>query len=95
MILISTLKIIFVLVDVNFFIGKNIRDQLKQTCDTGFYSWTAPLFFPFSYVNDLPQSLSAAASYLYVNGTSVFYQQDVKKTKMFQIKSFCHYASWP
>ena len=88
MILISTLKIIFVLVDVNFFIGKNIRDQLKQTCDTGFYSWTAPLFFPFSYVNDLPQSLSAAASYLHANGTSVFYQQDVKKNENVSNKEF-------
>ena len=36
------------------------------------------------YVNDLPQSLSDAGSYLYADDTCVFYQHEhVKKLKMF------------
>ena len=42
-----------------------------------------PLLF-LLYVNDLPQSLSDAGSYLYADDTCIFYQhEDVKKLKMF------------
>ena len=42
-----------------------------------------PLLF-LLYVNDLPQSLSDAGSYLYAGDTCIFYQhEDVKNVKMF------------
>ena len=46
------------------------------------FQWSeflGPLLF-LLYVNDLPQSLSDAGSYLYADGTCIFYQhKDVKK----------------
>ena len=42
-----------------------------------------PLLF-LLYVNDLPQSLSDARSYLYADDTYILYQhEDVKKIEMF------------
>ena len=42
-------------------------------------STLGPLHFPL-YVNDLPQSLSNAGSYLYADDACIFYQhEDVKK----------------
>ena len=47
-----------------------------------------PLLF-LLYVNDLPQSLSDAGSYLHADDTCIFYQhEDVKKWKMFYIGIF-------
>ena len=51
-----------------------------------------PLLFVL-YVNDLPQSVSKAPSYLYAHDTCIFDQhKGVKKLKMFQIKNFCHHV---
>ena len=45
------------------------------------------------HVNDLPQSLSGAGSYLYANDTCIFYQhEDVKKIENVLNKDFCQYA---
>ena len=46
-------------------------------CTTRFYSWIPPFLL---YVNDIPQSLSEADSYLYVEDTCIFYEhKDVNK----------------
>ena len=66
-----------------FFVGKNIREQLKVACFTRLYSWTAP------YINDLPQSLAEAGSYLYADGTCIFCQhEDVEKIENILNKEF-------
>ena len=47
-----------------------------------------PLLF-LLYVNDLPQSLSDAGSYLYADNTCIFYQrEDVKKIENALNKDF-------
>ena len=46
-------------------------------------------FLPFPYVNELPQSLSAADSYLYADDGCIFYQhEDAKKIENVSDKEF-------
>ena len=53
-----------------------------------------PLLF-LLYVNDLPQSLSDAGSYLYADDTCIFYQHvDVKKIKNVLSKEFPSLCQW-
>ena len=53
-----------------------------------------PLLF-LLYVNDLPQSLSDAGSYLYADDTCIFYQhEDVKKTENVLNKEFSSLYQW-
>ena len=53
-----------------------------------------PLFF-LLYVNDLPQSLSDAGSYLCVDATCIFYQHDgVKKIENALNKEFSSLCQW-
>ena len=53
-----------------------------------------PLLFLF-YVNDLPQSLSYAGSYLYADDTCIFYQHDdVHKIKNALNKEFSSFCQW-
>ena len=52
-----------------------------------------PLFL--LYVNDLPQSLSDAGSYLYADDTCIFYQhEDVKKTENVLNQEFSSLYQW-
>ena len=47
------------------------------------------------HVNDLPQSLSGAGSYLYANDTCIFYQhEDVKKIENVLNKDFLSLCQW-
>ena len=53
-----------------------------------------PLLF-LLYVNDLPQSLSDAGSYLYADDTCIFYQhEDVKKIENVLNKEFSSLCQW-
>ena len=53
-----------------------------------------PLLF-LLYVNDLPQSLSDAGSYLFADDTCVYYQhEDVKKTEDVLNKEFSSLCQW-
>ena len=53
-----------------------------------------PLLF-LLYVNDLPQSLSDAGSYLHTDDTCIFYQpQDVKKNENVLNKEFSSLCQW-
>ena len=53
-----------------------------------------PLLF-LLYVNDLPQSLSDAGSYLYADDTCIFYQhEDVKKNNNVLNKEFLSLCQW-
>ena len=53
-----------------------------------------PLFLPL-YVNDLPQSLSDADSYVYADGACISYQhEDVKKIENVLNKEFSSLCQW-
>ena len=52
-------------------------------------------FLPLLYVNDLPQSLLYASSYLYADDTCLFYQhEDVEKIENVLNKEFSSLYQW-
>ena len=65
---------------------------LKYSVPQG--SILGPLLF-LLYVNDLPQSLLDAGSYLYADDTCIFYQhEDVKKIENVSNKQFSSLCQW-
>ena len=65
---------------------------LKHAVPQG--SILGPLLF-LLHVNDLPQSLSDAGSYLYADDTCIFYQhEDVKKIENVLNKEFSSLCQW-
>ena len=75
-------------IDNVFFEAETLKYGVPQDTILG------PLLFLF-YVNDLPQSLSDAGSYLYADDTCIFYQHDdVHKIKNFLNKEFSSFCQW-
>ena len=78
---------VLVCIDV-FSEARTLKYRVPQVSIVG------PLLF-LLYVNDLPQSLSDAGSYLYADDTCIFYQhEDVKKIENVLNKEFSSLCQW-